>query len=201
MSTLSTEFEDWLIWPTIHPDHLWVYDKLILSRKLGYVCGPVGVPVPKSGRYIVRPITNPLGMGCGAQFVYIKEDTDHLPLGHFWCEIFEGRHLSVDYVNKQQVLCVEGIRNEQAPLYKWSKWLVVDDIVPFPSILKDLPYPNINCEFIGDKLIEVHLRLNPDFQNGITEAVPVWEGESTLPPDGYAYKESPDFLRQGFFVR
>jgi len=31
-----------LVWETIDPDELWAMDKLILSRKLGYVCGPTG---------------------------------------------------------------------------------------------------------------------------------------------------------------
>jgi len=47
----------------IHQDDLWVYNKLILSRKLGYTCGPSGVPVPKSDFFIVRPCMNFMGMG------------------------------------------------------------------------------------------------------------------------------------------
>ena len=34
------------IWDKIKPDDLWIYDKLILSRKLGYLCGPAGVAPP-----------------------------------------------------------------------------------------------------------------------------------------------------------
>ena len=28
------------VWKTINPDYIWVMDKLILSKKLGYKCGP-----------------------------------------------------------------------------------------------------------------------------------------------------------------
>ena len=41
----------------------------------------------------------------------------------------------------------------------------------------------INCEYIGDKLIEVHLRHNEDFNDNITEFIPVWKGQDTTPPE------------------
>ena len=45
----------------------------------------------------------------------------------------------------------------------------------YPNILK---YERINLEYIGDKLIEVHLRGNEDFVNN-SEFIPVWEGQDT----------------------
>ena len=60
----------------------------------------------------------------------------------------------------------------------------------------------VNCEFIGDKLIEVHLRHNPDFEGNIMEFIPVWEGEDTTAPNGYKYREYPDVHgRIGAFIR
>lgn len=38
-------------WNHIHSDDLWVYNKLSLSRVLGYTCGPVGTTVPKPDFY------------------------------------------------------------------------------------------------------------------------------------------------------
>ena len=38
-------------------------------------------------------------------------------------------------------------------------------------------YDWINCEFIGENLIEVHFRRNPDFRYGNSIAIPVWEDE------------------------
>jgi len=58
-------------WNHIHPNDLWVYNKLILSRVLGYNCGPVGTAVPKPDFYIVRPSMNLLGMGRFARIEYI----------------------------------------------------------------------------------------------------------------------------------
>ena len=82
------------VWLSINPDNIWVMDKLILARKLKYNSGPVGLDVPHPGFYIVRPCVNMLGLGLGAQKVWIEKETMHLPVGHFWCEFFEGNHYS-----------------------------------------------------------------------------------------------------------
>ena len=50
----------------IETEDLWVLDKLILSKKLGYKCGPKGIDVPNRGRYIIRPCVNIMGMGEGS---------------------------------------------------------------------------------------------------------------------------------------
>ena len=176
------------VWDIIEPDDIWVMDKLILSRKLGYVCGPVGTPVPSSGWYIVRPCVNMKGLGLGAEKKWLDGNTDHLPHGHFWCEWFEGRHLSIDYHYDRQVLAVEGFKGES--LTKWDKWVRVDDKIKLPYYLQGLAhkYKELNCEFIGDKLIEVHLRWNPDFQNDITEYIPVFSvNHPDLTSEGYTW--------------
>lgn len=185
-------------WEQCDVNDLWIYDKLILSRKLGYACGPACVDVPKPGNYIVRPITNLHGMGRGADVVYIEKNTENLPLGTFWCELFHGRHLSVDYLDGEQFLCVEGHRVPNAPLYQWEKWEKVDDVIPLPSVLPVYPY--MNCEFIGAKLIEVHARKNPNFEFGGDVIYPVWKGQDTTPPDGMRYVEAPEYKRAGFFI-
>ena len=51
------------VWKNIDPNLIWVMDKLIVSRKLGYNSGPVGLDVPHPGFYIVRPCVNMLGLG------------------------------------------------------------------------------------------------------------------------------------------
>lgn len=190
------------VWETINPDHIWAMDKLILSRKLGYVCGPVGQNVPTPDYYIVRPCVNMIGLGLGTQIVYIENETNHLPLGHFWCEIFTGPHLSIDYNYGEPSLSVKGIKPEDT-FTRWSEWIKTDTYFPFPTILKDFKeYEWINCEFIGGHLIEVHFRHNQDFDNGIEHFIPVWEGESTEPPPSYKYIEYPDVHgRIGAFIK
>ena len=191
------------VWQTIDPDDIWVLDKLILSRKLGYNCGPVGLDVPHPGYYIVRPCVNMMGLGLGATKMWLEKNTCDLPYGYFWCEWFEGRHLSVDYFYGTQELCVEG-RKSADTFTHWDEWIRTDDLVVFPTILKPISYPYkwINCEFIGGNLIEVHLRHNEDFDGNISHFIPVWEGESISPPDGYIYRIYPDIHgRVGAFVK
>ena len=194
--------EDDDAWFDCHEDDLWIFDKLILSRKLGYICGPVDAYVPEPDHYIVRPCVNPAGMGRGATIEYIEKDTDHLPVGYFWCEIFQGRHLSVDYYHGNQKLVTEGFRDKDNPLWKFNRWLRVDDEIDYPDILNELKgnYPTINCEFIGDNLIEVHLRGNYEMGK-FSEIVPVWEGEEQSIMEGYTYVEHKDFNRLGFWKK
>jgi len=181
------------VWQDIDPNDMWVLDKLILSRKLGYSCGPTGTPVPYPGHYIVRPCVNPCGLGLGAQILFIDDSTDDLPPGHFWCEIFKGRHLSVDYHKGLQVLCVEGFKPEDT-LTRWDRWVRVTDYVTRPKLLLPImkKYEWVNCEFIGGNLIEVHLRQNVDFPEGRQEYIPVWDGMNEMPPKGYEYIEDPE---------
>lgn len=198
---MNTSEED--AWINCKLNDLWLFDKLILSRKLGYVCGPAGIPVPKPGNYIVRPVTNIIGMGYGASFKHIENDTTHLPPGSFWCEVFEGRHISVDYHYGVPVLAVEGFRNPGDPLWKFSKWQKCADTLFMPlelSVLRSFEYANI--EFIGNKVIEVHMRGNPDFVHGNNIAIPVWNNDDIDQPvtDELRYIDAPDYMRKGFLI-
>ena len=192
-------------WSSIHPEDLWVYNKLQLSQVLGYTCGPAGLEVPNPGFYIVRPSMNFMGMGRYSRKEKIKRDTEHLHPGTFWCEVFEGEHLSVDFQNKEPKLVVKGNRDEEDKLYRWNHWEVVQRVVEFPQVLNDIAtrYEWINCEFIGGKLIEVHFRRNPDFRYNNTIAMPVWKDQKVPELDessGMYYIEDKDYRRQGFIV-
>jgi len=207
MSTRLPDTEEDRVWKSMSPDDMWLMDKLILSKKLGYTCGPVGIDVPKSNWYVVRPCINPMGLGLGTQKVWIENDTTHLPVGHFWCEWFEGEHYSVDFWpnwgNKQ--LTVKGFKSPDT-FVKWDKWVKVDHQkqhkipkILYPTILK---YETINLEYIEDKLIEIHFRRNEDFDGVNEEFIPVWEGQDISPPDGYTYREYPDVHgRIGAFIK
>lgn len=191
-----------IVWKNIDPDHIWVMDKLILSRKLGYTCGPTGQDVPTPGYYIVRPCVNMLGLGLGTEVVYLEKETNHLPLGFFWCEIFTGDHLSIDYNYGTPVLSVKGIKPVDT-FTKWSEWIKVDTYIKLPDILQAFKsYEWLNCEFVGGKLIEVHFRHNQDFEGGIEHFIPVWEGEEIETPEGYKYIKYPDVHgRVGAYVK
>ena len=190
-------------WELIHPKDIWVYNKLMLSRVLGYTCGPSGTTVPKSDFYIVRPSINLLGMGRFARKEWIEKETEHFHPSEFWSEIFEGPHLSVDFRDKKSELVVLGTKDESDPLYKWKKWEKIDKNIDFPKILSDLAgnYEYINCEFIGNHLIEVHFRINPNFRYGNRVAIPVWKGENIENDPTYQYIDDQSYLRSGFLIK
>ena len=186
-------------WNHIHSQDLWVYNKLFLSRVLGYTCGPVGTTVPKPDFYIVRPMMNLLGMGRFARQEWIEKYTDIFHPGEFWCEIFEGEHLSVDFYHQKAELVVLGTRDSKEPYYKWKKWEKIDQNIDFPKILQNLKgdYDWINCEFIDKKLIEVHFRRNPDFRYNNSIAIPVWDDEKI---ENMQFIQDSDYLRKGFYI-
>ena len=192
---IQKDFQEDIAWLNTDPQDIWIFDKLILARRLGYVCGPAGVDVPEDGNYIVRPVTNTVGLGLGAsiQHLTVKDWTDHLPPGTFWCEIFEGDHISVDYEWGNQILAVQGHKPADT-FTRWDRWVKVKHRIAVPKLLQPLTwkYRWMNCEYIGGKLIEVHLRRNPDFDYDNQEFIPVWQGQDTTPPSGYQYVECPE---------
>ena len=187
-------------WNHIHPSDLWVYNKLFLSRVLGYTCGPVGTTVPKPDFYIVRPSFNLLGMGRFSRKEWIEKHTDHIHPAEFWCEIFEGEHLSVDFHRQKSNLVVLGTKDPSDPYYKWKKWEKIDKSIDFPEVLKNLKgnYDWVNCEFIDGNLIEVHFRRNPDFRYNNSVAIPVWNDEKC---ENMTFIKDSDYFRKGFYIK
>ena len=200
MINISTDYDAWAY---AEHDDLWVFDKLIVARKAGHICGPRGMRVPKPGMYMIRPVTNFRGMGLAARRMYIEDTTDHMHPGEFWCEYFTGDHLSVDYRGFEPVLSVKGEKHPQMPYQRFVSWEKVDETVPLPQMLVRmcLRYKFVNCEFIGGKLIEIHLRGNPDFRHGNSKAIAVWPGDSVQPPEGFRFiRDTDEDDRIGLFV-
>ena len=166
------------VWSQCPTEYLWIYDKLIVARKQGILAAPAGITVPKSATYIVRPITNIRMMSRGATKQWLTpEDTDLVPDGYFWSECFEGRHISVDFHYGVQELTVEGFRDDADRLDRFSRWQRIEESYKFPLILGELwrMTPWVNVEYIGSKIIEVHLRWNDDFANHNSDVIyPVW---------------------------
>lgn len=192
------------VWSRCPVDYLWIYDKLILARKLGYCAAPAGIPVPRAGWYIVRPITNIRMMSRGATKLWLTpQDTDSVPDGYFWSEWFEGRHTSIDFYYGIQHLAVEGFRDGPR-LDRFSCWKKITDCYAFPSVLGDLwrltPWVNIEC--VDDKIIEVHLRWNDDFSNHSADVIyPVWRDEPIERPKNTKWYASSSGDRLGFWIQ
>lgn len=182
-------------WHTTDADDLWLFDKLILAKKLGYICGPAGVAPPVPAVYIVRPCVNYRMMSRGAEFMFLTPDNhDSVPDGYFWCEVFSGRHLSFDYLYGRQVLAVEGFRDNNQRLDRFCCWKKVADTYELPQPLTNiaLRYAWLNIEVVGDHIIEAHLRYNDDFANhDANTVIPVWR-------DRFYKSESGD--RLGFIL-
>ena len=193
------------VWHECPKDFLWVYDKLIVAQKQDILSAPAGIPVPKSGWYIVRPITNIRMMSRGAKKQFLeKGDADSVPDGFFWSEILEGRHISVDFHWGQQYLAVEGFRENAERLDRFSRWSKISDQFRMPDILSDLwrLTPWINVEYIGNKIIEVHLRYNDDFANHTSdEIIPVWKDQEIKQPMGWSWYASAAEDRLGFWIK
>lgn len=197
--------EDKDVWPQCPVDYLWIYDKLILARKLGYQAAPAGIPVPSPAWYIVRPITNIRMMSRGARRVWLTPaDTDSVPDGSFWCECFEGRHISVDFHYGVQHLAVEGFRDDANRLDRFSSWCRIEDRYQFPTVLDKLwqRTPWVNVEYVDHKIIEVHLRWNDDFSNHNGNTIyPVWQDEPATQPADTTWYASPGGDRLGFWIK
>ena len=183
--TIVPQMGDIDVFDSIASNDLWCIDKLILSKKLGYECGPAGIPPPVPGKYVVRPVVNLKMMSVGATIQYL--DSDSIPDGYFWCELFTGRHLSFDYHWGKQTLAVEGFRNNPSRLDRFCRWTRITEDFKLPEILQTVAdkYPWFNVEVIGNRVIEVHFRYNDDFANhNATTIIPVWKDEFYSSPSG-----------------
>jgi hypothetical protein len=192
------------VWGQCPSEYLWIYDKLILAVKSGHVAGPAGVPVPCAGQYIVRPITNIRMMSRGASKQWLTpDDTDLIPDGYFWSECFQGPHTSVDFHYGIQTLAVQGFRDDPDRLDRFSKWQKIPQQYEFPTVLGDLwkHTPWVNVEYVGGKIIEVHLRWNDDFCNHSSDVIyPVWRDDPRPQPAGTMWYDSPAGDRLGHWI-
>lgn len=207
--------DDSEVWETYPKYRKW-FNKLYLAQILRYESGPCGTAPKQDGWYIVRPIYNLSGMSIGAEKKYIKAgDLTQVPPGYFWCEWFEGNHYSVTYEFLHDKvgtwIPLSGWHGHKEG-FRFTKWERCDIFPKVPRQLNKLSeIKRINVEFIGDKVIEVHLRDTPD--PDYDELIPIWETDSHLVVDkftqmGYSYIDSYDnadgFLspaRIGFMVR
>ena len=79
--------DDYHAWQA-YPHYRWIFNKLEVSLRLGYHAGPAGIPVQRTGYYIIRPVYNPYGMGIGAHKKWLSADWQddmsnhaHIPRG------------------------------------------------------------------------------------------------------------------------
>lgn len=199
-----------------YPQYRKWFNKLYVSQLLRYHSGPCGVAPDRDGWYIVRPIYNLSGMSIGAEKKYIKAgDTSKVPPGYFWCEWFEGTHYSTTYTFEHDLKPIWNIQScwsAEKDELKFTKWKRSNHKPEVPNQLKELSGVGlINVEFIGDKVVEVHLRDTPD--PDYDEMIPIWEDDPASLVDSYekmgynfinSYEDADKFLlpaRIGFMVK
>ena len=198
------DFDSWNIYK--NTEHRWVFNKLEVALRQELHAGPAATAPDYNGVYIYRPIYNLYGMGIGAKkFEYDKGsmydsliNNDVVPPGYFWCEWLHGEHLSIDY--NQDVdgfwhtrSVWRGEHESKENLTRFSSWKRLENNdapawnrLPFePEFLYDRDVPVFNIEMIGNKIIEIHLRLGNDpfdeYPVGTT-IIPVWNDEEA--PEG-----------------
>lgn len=164
------------------PEYRWAFNKLEVCNRMGYYANPSEIPVSKTALYCVKPIINLNGMGKGSTQVLLQSGESYDKPGYFYMDWFNGKHLSVDYNNKGEVLSVyEGIQHDVSKLWKWDMWIRRSETIApaFPKELEELfdVSDYFNIEWIDGKLIEIHLRQTdaverlfdiyiPQFQDG-----------------------------------
>lgn len=172
-----------------NPGYRWVYNKINLCNIQGLRHGPHGID-PDFYPVFSKPIYNLWGMGMGCQILTDKKmaDENYSP-GHFWMEILEGEHSSIDVVmvngEPQWMSKTVGFPSHDQMFDYWNVNIQTDktlkDIIP-KSILKHLSSytGHVNFEMIGDTVIEIHLRLSSEFV--------VFYGKSWLESIAYLYE-------------
>ena len=182
MSKLLHPRKDEEAWET-YPHLRSYFNKLDLALKLEYSAGPAGTPVPKDGNYIIRPIYNLAGLSAHTKILELKEGDTIEGSGLFWCELFKGEHLSVDYsTHKTEAYpqrCWKGHKSDTTVHY--SKWTKVEtknlpDLKIPEFIQKDLASVfNFNVEYVGGKIIEIHLHHATWMPKEAQIVIPIWD--------------------------
>lgn len=184
----SFPLDDVAAWGTYSNSLAHLFDRMWVARTQGIVAHPHGV-APAPGEWISKPIVNLLGMGVGARPFRRWVDDLYQP-GHFWMPRFTGRHTSVDYVLAQgravwayQVDCEvdsngtfwafhgqPGVGEQAQNVDLWlSRLLPTHTGVVNVEIIEEV---TSQVDAVTNRLvergrearvIEVHLRPNPDF--------------------------------------
>jgi len=219
-----------------YPQHRWIFNKLEVALRQGFHAGPACSRVTFEGKkkVVIRPIYNLFGMGVGAHITELDSAScnpallrnEIVPIGHFWCEYFEGPHYSIDYHRTRSPVgsifawepfhAMEGL-NDESNLHRFNSWRrVTIPTIKLPHFLNDITdVEHINIECKGDKIFEIHLRTGNDILHGMpvgSWAFPVWNDQEYLTqnpafvPNFYSdinlYKSAQsDFYRLGFLLK
>lgn len=154
-----------------YPEYNFVYNKLWLSSIQNINSAPMGI-YPNNYPIIFKPIINLFGMSKGVKVIKNDKEYDlNMKDGFFWMDYISGDHYCIDMIivngNIKFNSCLksfsyingsfkyhESLPNFKIPIKvsKWIKYYLND----YTGVL--------NLELLNGIIIDVHLRLNGDFQ-------------------------------------
>lgn len=153
-----------------YPRYRWVYLKPLICDTQGISHGIDAVP-PDKFPVFVRPITNLAGYGLKGRKIASRFDFEHhKEPGTFWMPYLEGEHCSIDMIWKEDHVewhsSAVGEKRDDVCFHHWT-------VRPWHPRIRDASSwaskhlkgysGQVNVEFIGSAVIEVHLRLGFQF--------------------------------------
>jgi hypothetical protein len=150
-----------------NPGYNFVYNKLWLSKTQNITCAPAGVE-PENYPVFYKPITNLYSLGAKS-FKANSPVKGRLHPGLFWSEYLEGKHWTFDCSFKNgSVSDVFALRaDKKKDVFSCWGEIKKPDLTEAKDWISNylVGYKgNLNFEFIGDKIIEVHLRNSDQMQ-------------------------------------
>ena len=152
----------------IYPKYNFLYNKMFICKIQNIKHAPMPI-LPEKFPVVIKPIVNLLGMGLNSVKVKSKKEfLQYFDSNHFWCEYFNGEHLSWDLVitngQIQFICCFKGFKSKNK-FGTFNYWKLLKQKNPpdfFDFLVKN--YLNdftgcINLETIKNKIIECHLRM------------------------------------------
>jgi len=160
MLNLPPETEELESYPLTPEKDRWIFNKLLVAERLGYDCGPSGVPMTKPGSYCFRPVMNFMGNSYAGHFKFEFDGVNQPEIipGWFWCEWFDGDHEWVEFTDGNAVnwyhtaALPDRPRNAQGRR-KWERHNapVINKV---PAIFNGIS-KHLLIEHIGGKIIEL----------------------------------------------
>ncbi|KAJ5102241.1 hypothetical protein NUU61_004463 [Penicillium alfredii] len=156
------------------PEFRWVYNKLTIAELGSIACGPHNTCPPRHLYPIFsKPIYNLGGMGADARRIATSQDYwRSVTPGHMWSAYLQGEHYSTDIAVVQgRPVWLSHTRGAPGPEQTWDYWEINMPgslslqyaITNFVETHLATYTGMLNMETIDDKIIEVHLRLSPQW--------------------------------------
>ncbi|HEU0276261.1 MAG TPA: hypothetical protein VFQ95_00340 [Rhodanobacteraceae bacterium] len=155
-----------------YPKYQWVYNKLRVAQSQGLACAPHGID-PPGFPVFSKPIYNMRGMGAGSHALRSEQEYRRLQRpGHFWMTLLEGEHVSTDIAVVDGEPCwwrhTTGLELGGGVFDYWTVHAADNPMIEGYCgewVRRNLAgYTGmVNCETIGGRIIEVHLRFSDQF--------------------------------------